>query len=96
MAEIAANPPLPEFRADYVLQEVDAAWLSKEFDLAENGSRYVHRSDKAAMFTFLKEALCLCACRRVINIGGFLNDQAARIWQPPYHESPAALTALAV
>ena len=29
MAEIAANPPMPEFRADYVLQEVDAAWLSK-------------------------------------------------------------------
>jgi formate hydrogenlyase subunit 6/NADH:ubiquinone oxidoreductase subunit I len=23
-----ANPPMPEFRADYVLQEVDAAWLS--------------------------------------------------------------------
>jgi ferredoxin len=29
VAEIAANPPLPEFREDYVLQEVDAAWLSK-------------------------------------------------------------------
>jgi len=24
-----ANPPMPEFREDYVLQEVDAAWLSK-------------------------------------------------------------------
>jgi ferredoxin len=24
-----ANPPLPEFRDDYVLQEVDAEWLSK-------------------------------------------------------------------
>jgi formate hydrogenlyase subunit 6/NADH:ubiquinone oxidoreductase subunit I len=24
-----ANPPMPEFRADYVLQEVDAEWLSK-------------------------------------------------------------------
>lgn len=24
-----ANPPLPEFRDDYVLQEVDAAWLTK-------------------------------------------------------------------
>jgi formate hydrogenlyase subunit 6/NADH:ubiquinone oxidoreductase subunit I len=28
MAKTDANPPLPEFRADYVLQEVDAAWLS--------------------------------------------------------------------
>ena len=24
-----ANPPMPEFRDDYVLQEVDADWLSK-------------------------------------------------------------------
>ncbi len=71
----------------------DAVFLPKEFDLTENGSRYVSRSDKPAMCTFLKEAFCLCECRRVINIGGFLNDQAARIWKPPYHE---ALTAQAV
>jgi len=24
-----ANPPMPEFRADYVLQEVDAGWLGQ-------------------------------------------------------------------
>ena len=29
MAKIDANPPMPEFRDDYVLQEVDAAWLAK-------------------------------------------------------------------
>ena len=29
MAKTDANPPMPEFRADYVLQEVDADWLSK-------------------------------------------------------------------
>ena len=29
MAKTDANPPMPEFRDDYVLQEVDAAWLSK-------------------------------------------------------------------
>jgi len=29
MAKIDANPPLPEFRDDYVLQQVDAEWLSK-------------------------------------------------------------------
>jgi ferredoxin len=29
MARTDANPPMPEFRADYVLQEVDADWLSK-------------------------------------------------------------------
>ena len=29
MGKTDANPPMPEFRADYVLQEVDADWLSK-------------------------------------------------------------------
>lgn len=29
MAKNDANPPMPEFRTDYVLQEVDADWLSK-------------------------------------------------------------------
>jgi len=29
MAKTDANPPMPEFRDDYVLQEVDAEWLSK-------------------------------------------------------------------
>ena len=29
MGATDANPPMPEFRDDYVLQEVDAAWLSK-------------------------------------------------------------------
>ena len=29
MGVLDANPPLPEFRSDYVLQEVDAAWLSQ-------------------------------------------------------------------
>jgi NAD-dependent dihydropyrimidine dehydrogenase PreA subunit len=29
MAKNDANPPMPEFRDDYVLQEVDAQWLSQ-------------------------------------------------------------------
>ena len=29
MARTDANPPMPEFLDDYVLQEVDAEWLSK-------------------------------------------------------------------
>jgi ferredoxin len=29
MARTDANPPMPEFRADYVLYEVDAQWLSQ-------------------------------------------------------------------
>ena len=30
MATTDANPPLPEFRDDYILQQVDAAWLSQQ------------------------------------------------------------------
>ena len=29
MARTDANPPMPEFRSDYVLYEVDAQWLSQ-------------------------------------------------------------------
>ena len=29
MGALDANPPMPEFRDDYILQEVDAAWLSQ-------------------------------------------------------------------
>ena len=29
MARTDANPPMPEFRDDYVLQEVDADWLAR-------------------------------------------------------------------
>ena len=75
--------------SEYIQQSLaahfrSAVFLPKEFDLTENGSRYVHRSDKTAMITFLREAFCLGQCRSVINIGGFLNDQAACIWHPPY------------
>jgi hypothetical protein len=96
----AALPVFIVTDSEYIQQALaahfhDAVFLPKEFDLTEHGSRYIHRSDKPAMFTFLEEAFCLCECRSVINIGGFLNDQAARIWHPPYHETPAALTAIA-
>jgi hypothetical protein len=95
----AALPVFIVTDSEYIQQTLaahfhDAVFLPKEFDLTENGSRYVHRSDKPAMVTFLEEAFCLCECRRVINIGGFLNDQAARIWHPPYVEASVALTAL--
>ena len=85
----AALPVFIVTDSEYIQQALaahfhDATVLPKHFDLDENGSRYIHRADKPAMFTFLKEAFCLCACRRVINLGGFLNEQAACIWHPPY------------
>jgi hypothetical protein len=64
----------------------DARYLPKNFDLQDPTGRYVHRQDKAAMFTFLREVDCLCRCKRIINIGRFLNDHSVRQkWIPePY------------
>ncbi|RYU59706.1 hypothetical protein EWI61_08765 [Methylolobus aquaticus] len=59
-------------------------YQAKSFDEFENGSRYVNRSDTGAMLTFLRESFCLGKCRRVIRIGGFLNDHVAKLWSPPY------------
>lgn len=68
---------------------VDARFLPKRFDLEHATGRYVHRQDKEAMYTFLHEVGCLCACRRVINLGGFLNDGLIkpRILEHPYEEA---------
>ena len=68
---------------------LDIRFLSKNFDLQESTGRYVHRQDKEAMFAFLKEVDCLCRCKRIINIGRFLNDHCVRQkWMPePYSEA---------
>jgi len=68
---------------------LDIRFLPKNFDLQESTGRYVHRQDKEAMFTFLKEVDCLCRCKKIINIGRFLNDHCVRHkWMPePYSEA---------
>jgi len=67
----------------------DAKVLPKHFDHVEATGRYVHRADKTAMRTFLKEVGCLCACRKVINIGGFLNEGLVqpKLLREPYDEA---------
>jgi hypothetical protein len=67
----------------------DAKVLPKHFDHVEATGRYVHRADKTAMRTFLKEVGCLCACRKVINIGGFLNEGLvqSKLIKEPYTEA---------
>jgi hypothetical protein len=67
----------------------DAKFLPKRFDLAEATGRYVHRADKTAMKTFLKEVGCLCACRKIINVGGFLNEGLvqSKLLKEPYEEA---------
>jgi hypothetical protein len=71
----------------------DSGALPKRFDLATSTGRYVHRQDKRALFTFVQEVECLTRCRRIINIGGFLNDHAVaqKTIQPPYEKAQALL-----
>lgn len=57
---------------------IDSRFLPKKFDLREQTGGYIHRADKDAMLTFLKEVSCLCACRHIINYGGFLNENSVR------------------
>jgi hypothetical protein len=67
----------------------DVRFLFKKFDLQEPTGRYVHRQDRDAMFTFLKEVDCLCHCKRIINVGGFLNERSVehKILEEPYEEA---------
>jgi hypothetical protein len=67
----------------------DARFLPKEFTQVEETGRYVHRDDKHAMETFVKEVGCLCACGMIISFGGFLNDSAvqSKIIKEPYSEA---------
>lgn len=80
--------------SEYIQQMVashfaDTAYWPKEFDLQERTGRYVHRQDKSAMRTFVKEIECLCQCRKVINVAGFLNDHSVRnkTISEPYSEA---------
>jgi hypothetical protein len=65
----------------------DARFFAKRFDWRDVGGRYIHRQDRDAMQIFLTEMVCLTACRRIINLGGFLNEASVwyKILQPPYH-----------
>jgi len=66
----------------------DCLFLRKHFDLREGGTSYVHRQSKHELVTFLKEVMCLCACSRIIDIGGFLNHNSvsSKIIRAPYRE----------
>ena len=67
----------------------DARYIAKQFDLRQKTGNYVHRQDKEAMFTFLEEVDCLCRCRKIINIGGFLNERSVqrKIISEPYTDA---------
>jgi hypothetical protein len=67
----------------------DARFLSKRFAEEDIGGRYVSRHDRSSMLTFLTEVICLTACRKIVNVGGFLNQESvlAKIIQPPYKQA---------
>ena len=67
----------------------DARFLPKRFEKKEETGGYVLRADKEAMFTFIKEVGCLCACRRIIDIGGFLNAESVwpKLARAPYEKT---------
>ena len=67
----------------------DARFLPKRFEQVEPTGRYVDRNDQNAMKTFVKEVGCLCACKKIISFGGFLNDSSVqtKIIQEPYSEA---------
>jgi len=67
----------------------DTRFLPKRFPSREVGGGYIDRNDPDAMRKFLTEVACLAACWKIVNIGGFVNEQllGAKIIQPPYERS---------
>jgi len=80
--------------SEYIQQSLashffDTVFLRKRFELEEATGRYVSRRDKPAMLAFLQEVECLCRCKQIVNIGGFLNDRSVKhkLIQEPYAEA---------
>ena len=65
MARTDANPPLPEFRDDYVLQEVDAAWLSK----AVKPKQFIHIDQSECITCEGCVDICPWKCIHMVSVG---------------------------
>ena len=65
----------------------DARFLPKNFNEKHKAGYYVDRRDRLAMRTFLTEVSCLTACSRIINVGGFINEEFLypKMISPPYN-----------
>jgi ferredoxin len=66
MAKTDANPPMPEFRDDYVLQEVDAAWLSK----AVKPKQFIHIDQSECIMCEGCVDICPWKCIHMVSPGG--------------------------
>ncbi len=65
MAKSEANPPMPEFRDDYVLQEVDAEWLSK----AVKPKQFIHIDQSECIMCEGCVDICPWKCIHMVSPG---------------------------
>lgn len=56
----------------------DICFIPKRFALREAGGYYVDRDDRDAMKAFIVEVACLGVCLKIVNLGGFLNEELHR------------------
>jgi len=63
-----ANPPMPEFRDDYVLQEVDAAWLSQ----AVKPKQFIHIDQSECITCEGCVDICPWKCIHMVNTGAVI------------------------
>ena len=71
-----ANPPLPEFRDDYVLQEVDAEWLSK----AVKPKQFIHIDQSECIMCEGCVDICPWKCIHMVRTDAI--DEAIGTEQP--------------
>jgi hypothetical protein len=67
----------------------DSKYFLKNFADTEKGTTYVNRKDSSAMRTYMMEIACLMSCRKIVNYGGFINEEsvAEKIIEPTCHPS---------
>ena len=76
MGVLDANPPMPEFRDDYVLQEVDAAWLSQ----AVKPKQFIHIDQSECIMCEGCVDICPWKCIHMVRPGAI--DDAIGTEQP--------------
>jgi ferredoxin len=76
MGVLDANPPLPEFRDDYVLQEVDRDWLSK----AVKPKQFIHIDQSECIMCEGCVDICPWKCIHMVQTGAI--DEAIGTEQP--------------
>jgi ferredoxin len=76
MAGTDANPPMPEFRTDYVLQEVDADYLAK----AVKPKQFIHIDQSECIMCEGCVDICPWKCIHMVSTSSI--DEAIGIDQP--------------